>query len=147
MTNPQKTIFISADHGLAIIYFLQSDVVKTLLEKGIRVILLTDDGLIEQIQKRFAQPDLVVEGLRNKACQQYAGEVSPALQWWSNYARRVGTSKKINTEAMDSHMRLPYISSVHWVVAPLPRCTAKICALANAFYSSHLYRLIREIQT
>jgi hypothetical protein len=105
MTNPQKTIFISADHGLAIIYFLQSDVVKTLLEKGIRVILLTDDGLVEQIQKRFAQPDLVVEGLRNKACQQYAGEVSPALQWWSNYARRVGTSKKINTEAMDSHMR------------------------------------------
>jgi hypothetical protein len=31
----QKTIFISADHGLAIIYFLQSDVIKTLLEKGI----------------------------------------------------------------------------------------------------------------
>ncbi len=101
----QKTIFICADHGLAIIYFLQSDVVKTLLEKNLRVVLLTDDGLIDQIQARFGQPNLIVEGLRQKACQRYASQVNPTLQWWSNYLRRVGTSDKINTEAMDSYIR------------------------------------------
>jgi hypothetical protein len=105
MSDPQKTIFISADHGLAIIYFLQSDVVKTLLEHGLLVVLLTDDGLVDQIQKRFGQPGMIVEGLRYKTCQKYATEVHPALRWWGNYIRRVGTSNKINTEAMDSHIR------------------------------------------
>ena len=46
-----KRVFISADHGLAVVYFLQSDVVPTLLKAGIEVILLTDDGLINQIIK------------------------------------------------------------------------------------------------
>jgi len=101
----QKTIFISADHGLAIIYFLQSDVVKTLLAKGIRVVLLTDDGLIEQIQQRFGQPGLIIEGLRYPACQRYATTVQPTLQYWINFIRRVGTSNRINTEAMDSHIQ------------------------------------------
>ena len=101
----QKTIFISADHGLAIIYFLQSDVVKTLLAAGIRVVVLTDDGLIEQIQQRFGQTGMVVEGLRYKVCQEYANTFQPALQYWANFVRRVGTSNQINTEAMDSYIQ------------------------------------------
>jgi hypothetical protein len=55
-------VFISADHGLAIVYFLQSDVVPTLLANGVQVVVLTDDGLKEQISRRFAQPGLIVEG-------------------------------------------------------------------------------------
>lgn len=105
MEKPQKTIFISADHGLAIIYFLQSDLVKTLLEKDTRVVVLTDDGLVEQIKDRFGMPGMIVEGLRFKACQKYASEVEPSQQYWSNFIRRVGTSNKINTEAMDSHIK------------------------------------------
>jgi hypothetical protein len=38
-----KRIFISADHGMAIIYFLQSDLVPTLLDAGVEVVVLTDD--------------------------------------------------------------------------------------------------------
>ena len=105
MTQAQKTVFISADHGLAIIYFLQSDVVKTLVEKGFRVVVLTDDGLVEQLKERFGMPGMIVEGLRFKACSKYAGEVQPGLQYWSNFVRRVGTSNRINTEAMDSHIK------------------------------------------
>jgi hypothetical protein len=101
----QKTVFISADHGLAIIYFLQSDVVKTLLANGARVVLLTDDGLIEQIKERFGAPNLIVEGLRYKTCQKYATTYQPSLQYWSNFVRRVGASNQINTEAMDSHIQ------------------------------------------
>ncbi len=100
-----KTIFISADHGLAIIYFLQSEVVKTLLDSGTRVVVLTDDGLIDQIQNRFGQPGLIIEGLRFKSCEQYARQTNPSLQWWAGVVRRVGTSKQINTEAMDSYIR------------------------------------------
>jgi hypothetical protein len=99
-----RTVFISADHGLAIVYFLQSDVVPTLLESGCRVVLLTDDALREQISARFGRPGLVVEGLRLDKAQAYARQVSPEVQWWLHFFRRVGSSNRINTEAMDSYI-------------------------------------------
>ncbi len=99
-----KRVFISADHGLAIVYFLQSDVVPDLLKAGVEVVLLTDDGLKDQIERRFGQPGLVVEGLRLKEAHRYAETVDPSAQWWLNFLRRVGGSKRINVEAMDSHV-------------------------------------------
>ena len=68
-------IFISADHGMAIIYFLQSDVVPALLEAGVEVVVLTDDETRERIAERFARPGLTFEGLRLK---QAAGTLSEA---------------------------------------------------------------------
>jgi hypothetical protein len=100
---PTKRIFISADHGLAIVYFLQSDLVPTLLKAGAEVILLTDEALREQITARFGQPGLTIEGLRLKQAQQYANTHSREMQWWLHFFRRVGSSNRINTEAMDSY--------------------------------------------
>ncbi len=100
-----KRIFISADHGLAVVYFLQSDVVPTLLERGIDVVLLTDDALKEQIEKRFGRPGMVVEGLRMKQAADYAERESREVQWWLHFLRRVGSSNRINTEAMDSYIQ------------------------------------------
>ncbi len=99
-----KRIFISADHGMAIIYFLQSDVVPTLLKAGVEVVVLTDDETKDKIAARFAQPGLIFEGLRLKQADDYAKKVSPRLQSLFIYLRRVGGSRRINTEAMDSHI-------------------------------------------
>jgi hypothetical protein len=99
-----KRIFISADHGMAIIYFLQSDVVPNLLAAGVEVILLTDDEIQSQISSRFGRPGLIVEGLRLKQANDYAKNVQPRWQWLLAYLRRVGGSRRINTEAMDSHI-------------------------------------------
>jgi hypothetical protein len=67
--NMGKRVFISADHGLAIVYFLQSDVVSTLIDAGVEVILLTDDVLKEKIEAKFGREGLSVEGLRFKAAR------------------------------------------------------------------------------
>jgi CDP-glycerol glycerophosphotransferase (TagB/SpsB family) len=99
-----KRIFISADHGMAIIYFLQSDVVQTLIDAGVEVVLLTDDEIQPQISNRFGRPGLIVEGLRLKQASDYAKKVQPRIQWLLAYLRRVGGSRRINTEAMDSHI-------------------------------------------
>jgi hypothetical protein len=99
-----RRIFISADHGLAIVYFLQSDVVPTLLEAGIEVILLTDDALTSQIQDRFGRPGLIIEGLHLDQANTYAKRVDPEIQWWLQTLRRVGSSNRINTQAMDSYI-------------------------------------------
>lgn len=98
------TIFISADHGMAIIYFLQSNVVSTLLDAGVRVVVLTDDDTKERIAARFARPGLTFEGLRLKQANAYANKVSPRWQWLLAYLRRVGGAWRINNEAMDSHI-------------------------------------------
>jgi hypothetical protein len=99
-----KRIFISADHGMAIIYFLQSDVLPALLAAGIEVILLTDDDIRERIAAQFARPGLTVEGLRLKQANAYFNKVNNRLQWLLAYLRRVGGSWRINNEAQTSHI-------------------------------------------
>ena len=89
---------------MAIIYFLQSDVIPTLIEAGVEVILLTDDDIKERLAGRFARPGLVIEGLRLKQANEYARKINPRWQWLLGYLRRVGGSRRINTEAMDSHI-------------------------------------------
>ncbi len=74
-----KKIFLSADHGMAIIYFLQSDVVPTLLAAGVEIIVLTDDDTKEKIASRFTQPGLTFEGLRLKQANDYAKKVQPRM--------------------------------------------------------------------
>ncbi|MGE5642299.1 MAG: CDP-glycerol glycerophosphotransferase family protein [Byssovorax cruenta] len=99
-----KKIFISADHGMAIIYFLQSDVVPMLLEAGVEIVILTDDETKDRIAQRFTRPGLTFEGLRLQEANAYATKFKPRLQWLLAYLRRVGGSWRINTEAMDSHI-------------------------------------------
>ena len=89
---------------MAIVYFLQSDVVQTLLDEGVEVVLLTDDEIKDRIAEKFARPGLTIEGLRLKQAGEYAARVRPRLQWTLGYLRRVGGSWRINTHAMDSHI-------------------------------------------
>lgn len=116
-----KKVFISADHGMAIIYFLQSDLVPSLLEAGVDVVVLTDDDTKDKIAAKFSalsggsssmayrdpqsKSRLTFEGLRLKEANKYANTVQPRWQWLlSSYLRRVGGSWRINTQAMDSNI-------------------------------------------
>lgn len=101
-----KRAFIIADHGLALIYFLQSDVVQTLLDAGVEVILFTDDDALPAIQERFQQPGLTFEGVRINECQKYYQTVFPVLQRWLDLLRWTGGSKKMNLTALDGNFHL-----------------------------------------
>jgi len=94
---------ISADHGLALVYFLQTDLAPTLLEAGAQIVVLTDDGLVDRVRERFADLSLTVEGLRLPAVRAYERKAYD-LQWWMGFLRRVGGSTRINTRAMDSYV-------------------------------------------
>jgi hypothetical protein len=99
-----KRILISADHGLAVIYFLQSDVVPSLLEQGVEVVVLTDGALKDEIAARFGRPGLIVEDLRMNEAASYQNSFQRERQWWLQFFRRVGSSNRINTEAIDSYV-------------------------------------------
>ncbi len=100
-----KTVIISADHALAIIYFLQSEVVSTLLDADRQVVLLVDELLKDHLDERFGRPGLSFEGFRHAEAQAYAEREEAELQWWLQFLRRVGGSRRINTAAMDSYVR------------------------------------------
>ena len=135
---PHK-IFISADHGMAIIYFLQSDVVPTLLDAGVEIVVLTDDETKTQIANRFARPGLTIEGLRLKEANKYANSFRPRLQWLLAYLRRVGGSWRINTEAMDSHIWEVWVENSWkfrlgiWLPAALAILVLRTFAFARSF--------------
>lgn len=150
MTSP-KRVFISADHGLAIIYFLQSDVVPSLLERGVEVVLLTDDSLKDAITERFGRPGLTVEGLRFGQARKYFEGNSHTVQHWMHFLRWMGGSKRINTTAMDGHMRqmgveaskrgkqiLPLIKAMTWVMRR-SKAARKALVNAQARYTSNIY--------
>lgn len=97
-------VLISADHGTAIIYFLQGQVVAGLLAAGVDVTILTDDEVRDDIAARFTREGLHFEGLRLKQANAYARTYRPRAQWLLGFLRRVGGSWRINTAAMDSHV-------------------------------------------
>lgn len=146
-----KKIFISADHGMAVIYFLQSDVVPTLLGAGVEIVVLTDDETQEKIAQRFARPGLRFEGLRLKEANRYASTHYPRLQWLLAYLRRVGGSWRINTEAMDSHIREVWAENSWkfrlgiWAPAALVILVLRTFAFARDFLVRYQMRLILNL--
>ena len=99
-----KKVFICADHGMALIYFLQSDVIPELLAAGVQVVLLTDDDILERIAAQFTRPGLTFEGLRLKKANAYFQKVDHRRQWLLAYLRRVSGSWRINNQAQTSHI-------------------------------------------
>jgi len=100
-----KTVFISADHGLAVFYFLQSQIIPTLREAGVKVVVLTEDQSVDLISERFAAPGLVIEGLRLDEVQRYTRTVSPTTQWWLDFLRRAGAAPGANLAVVDHYIR------------------------------------------
>jgi CDP-glycerol glycerophosphotransferase (TagB/SpsB family) len=101
-----KRIFLIADHGLSLIYFLQSDFTATLLKAGVEVVLFTDDEALPEISKRYSQQGVTFEGIRARECESYLITVDPPIQRWLDLLRWVGGSMRINTAAMDGNFRL-----------------------------------------
>jgi hypothetical protein len=128
---PSKRVYISADHGLAVIYFLQSDVVPTLVRNGIEVLVLTDDGLRGQMLERFGGPGISVEGLRLEAAHNYSLRRQD-MQWWLAFLRRVGGSRRINTAAMDSYIRQTFTEEPPRRLALMPLAWLTIATLRRS---------------
>jgi CDP-glycerol glycerophosphotransferase (TagB/SpsB family) len=145
-----RKILISADHGMAIIYFLQSDVVPALLEAGVEVVILTDDETKEKIAQRFARPGLTFEGLRLKEANAYSTKFKPRIQWLLAYLRRVGGSWRINDEAMDSHIWEVWVENGWkfriglWIPAALAILILRSFAFARNFLVRYQTRFIPQ---
>jgi len=151
-----KRIFLIADHGLALIYFLQSDIVPALLKAGMEVVLFTDDGARQAVEERFRQPGLVFEGLRLKECEHYFRTVQPFIQRCLQMLRWAGGSKRINTTAMDGNYHLlaigftgpgrftlPFLRALIWLMRR-SRLLRQVVVRAQQLYNPKIYQDLFE---
>ncbi len=139
-----KTIFISADHGLALIYFLQSDVVLTLRKTGFRVVVLVADAMVEVLARENEGSGIIFEGLRLEQAASYATQESGEWQWWLQFLRRVGVSNRINTAAVDSYIRQVAVEEPNRRRLLLPLAWLTIALLRRSAYAREL--LVRAQQ-
>ncbi len=100
-----RSVFIIADHGLAVFYFLQSDIIPVLLEAGVQVVVFTEDATAGLVAEKYGRPGLVVEGLRLDAVREYTRSVSPAVQWWLDFLRRAGAAGGTNLAVVDAYIQ------------------------------------------
>ncbi|HWQ84013.1 MAG TPA: CDP-glycerol glycerophosphotransferase family protein [Anaerolineales bacterium] len=100
-----KTVFISADHGLAVFYFMQSQIIPILREAGVNVVVLTDDQSVDLLCERYSEPGLIIEGLRLDQVQRYTRTVSPSTQWWLDFFRRAGAAPGANLAVVEHYIR------------------------------------------
>jgi hypothetical protein len=137
-----RRVFISADHGLSIVYFLQSDVVPTLINAGVEVVLLTDDALRDKIMERFGADGLTIASLRMPRLRAYA-EQDKDVQWWLAFLRRVGGSNRIRTAAMDSYIHQVVVEEPPRRLALMPAAWLAIWLLRR---SARLRRRLVRLQ-
>ena len=146
-----KRLFIIADHGLALIYFLQSDVIPTLLKAGVEIVLFTDDESLPAIEARFQQPGLIFEGIRTKECENYFQTVDPFTQRCLQMLRWVGGSNRINVTAMEGNYQLlaksysgrgryalPFLRGIIWLMRR-SRLLRRLVVQAQNRYTPHIY--------
>ena len=151
-----KRIFVIADHGLALIYFLQSDVIQTLLKAGVEVIFFTDDDARPAIEERFHQPGLIFKGLRLEQCEHYFQSVNPFMQRCLQMLRWAGGSKRINITAMDGNYHLlaigftghgrfvlPFLRALIWLMRR-SRLLRRIVVGAQKRYNPKIYQDLFE---
>lgn len=132
-SNPsRRCVLISADHGLALVYFLQTDVVPILLEAGVRVVVLTDEAVLEKTRKRFGRPGLTFDSLRLGEARAFEKSFKPELQWWLHFLRRVAGSNRINTEAMDSYIEQVAVEQSNWRRIWMPLAWLAIAVLRRS---------------
>jgi hypothetical protein len=100
----KKRIFLVANHGLAVVYFLQSDLVSVLIESGMEVIVLTDDNVKAKLMEMVDHPAVTVESMKLGEVDKYWSTKYPSIQYWLDFLRRAGASNKINLEAVRAHI-------------------------------------------
>jgi len=100
-----KRVFLVANHGLSIVYFLQSEIVSILVESGVEVVILTDGQVKSKIQSMFNLPSVTIESLRLNQVKEYWKKVYPSIQYWLDFLRRAGASNNINLEAVQAYVK------------------------------------------
>lgn len=99
-----KTAFIFVDHGLTIGYYLFTGLAERLTSKGVRLVFLVEEDLVEKLRKDFASNELLVfESAREDLATRYQQTHLPGLQEVFEYIRKSSMSPRVPLTYVDTH--------------------------------------------
>lgn len=114
-----KTFFIYVDHGLTIGYYLYTGLAERLTAKGVRLVFLVQDELIDRLRAETAGNELLVfESSREEQTLHYQNHIMPGLQEMIEYVRGASMSPRIPMTYVDTHrQRKEYEAKGRWQIA------------------------------
>lgn len=99
-----KTMMISVDHGLALAYFLQTELSEVLLDKGARLVFLVQDELLPLLRERYRETQRVVfESLREREAARYQNTHHSRWQSVIEYLRTTSADPRVPITYVDTH--------------------------------------------
>jgi len=102
---PTKTILLVLDHGLALAYFLETDLVNLLAEKDARLVLLVAEAMLPLLREKYSNPRIIFESVRDKQALRYQKSHYAGLQELFDHVRRASASRRVPLTYVDTHRR------------------------------------------
>lgn len=99
-----KTILLFIDHGLALAYFLYTDLAKALVKKDIRLVFLVQDELLPKLKKDYDnEPNIIFESMREDKAEEYKRKYHGSSQEFFEFVRGSVASPRIPLTYVDTH--------------------------------------------
>ncbi len=98
-----KTVFIVLDHGLALGYFFQTQLTDLLLEKGLRLVFVVQDSMLELAKQQYQHPQVLFEAMRDTQVKVYQKNNHEGLQELFDYVRKATADTSIPLTYVDTH--------------------------------------------
>jgi hypothetical protein len=114
-----KTVLIYVDHGLTIGYYLYTGLADRLTAKGLRLVFLVQDELLERLREEFKHNERILfESSREDQTLRYQNTHLPGLQEIIEYVRGASMSPRILLTYVDTHrQRKEYEAKGRWKMA------------------------------
>ena len=103
MEEKDKTIFMVVHQGFAARYLLRTDILKTIAESGIRIVVLSPNGRDEDFRTAFETESVCTEKFENEKCEAYLN--SSRLQKIMRTIRLYTLNGRYNTQTADNYFR------------------------------------------
>lgn len=98
-----KTVFIVLDHGLALGYFFQTKLTDLLVEKGLRLVFVVQDSMLELAKQQYKHPQVFFEPMRDAQIKDYQRHNHEGLQELFDYVRKATADTSIPLTYVDTH--------------------------------------------
>lgn len=148
------TIFVSLDQGLAMAYFLETDLLRLLADRpDSRLVILVPEEMLDLLASRYARPGVIFESMRNREAARYQREYFGGLQYNLEYLRRASASRRIPLTYVDTHRQrkeaeaenalyLLYLKSLRpilWINRRSRLVRMAFRRLSSALFTPHIY--------
>lgn len=100
-----KTVFACLDTGLALAYFLETDLSKLLTRDGVRLVILVKQAYLSTCKENYTQPNVIFESMRDAEAERYRQSHRRRLHVWMEHVRRASASRAIPLTYVDTHRK------------------------------------------